>query len=119
MPNVIVTGSRELHDYPFLKERLDFLLRNHTDITFLFDMTKGTSMLAHAYAHEKEFQAKYYLTHWDKYGESAEYERNILMAEDADVLIVFLDGSNKVTEHMIDIMEKANKDVYKVIYENS
>ena len=52
---------------------------------------------------------------WDKYGKSAGYRRNVQMAEYADSCVVFWDGKSRGTKHMIDIAEKRNLNLRKVI----
>ena len=48
---------------------------------------------------------------WDLYGKSAGYKRNVEMANNADMLIAFWDGTSKGTKHMINIMHEQNKKV--------
>ena len=58
-----------------------------------------------------------YPAQWKKFGKRAGYRRNEQMAEVADALIAFWDGSSRGTKHMIDIMNEKNLLVRVVEYE--
>lgn len=115
MFKVIVAGSREFSDYDFLKNKLNHLLKNKTDICILCGMARGADMLGKRYAEEYGLHIEYYPADWEKDGKSAGYLRNILMAENADALVAFWDGKSKGTKHMIDIAKTKGLEV-KICY---
>ena len=44
-----------------------------------------------------------YLPEWAKYGKSAGFRRNVLIVNDADVVVAFWDGKSKGTKHSMDL----------------
>lgn len=48
---------------------------------------------------------------WDLDGKSAGFKRNVKMAEYADALVAFWDGSSRGTKHMIDIAKEKGLDI--------
>ena len=100
---VIIAGSREFKDYVLLKVRVMHMLANQTDVTIVCGEARGADALGKRLALELGWQVASYPADWDKYGKSAGYRRNELMADNADALIAFWDGASKGTKHMIDI----------------
>lgn len=52
---------------------------------------------------------------WAEFGKYAGYIRNYDMGKNADMLIAFWDGKSKGTSHMIDIAERLNLIIHKII----
>lgn len=112
---VIIAGSRDFSNYPLLKQRCDYYLQNHKNVTILCGKAKGADTLGEYYGIEKKFKIEYYPAKWDIHGKASGVIRNEEMAKNADALIAFWDGKSKGTEHMINLAKKHNLKV-KVIY---
>lgn len=64
---------------------------------------RGADTLGSMWADTAQINQTIHKADWDKYGKSAGYKRNLVMADDAEALIAFWDGSSKGTKHMINI----------------
>ena len=95
----IVAGSRGFSDY----ELLTRTLLEHSISTIISGTAPGADRLGERFAVEHNLAIERYPAAWDRYGKSAGYQRNMLMAQKADALIAFWDGSSPGTKHMIDI----------------
>ena len=114
--HVIVAGSREFNEYPLLQKKLDHYLSNYdrTNVTLISGTARGADRLGEQYAGQRGMTLRRFPANWKKYGKSAGFERNMRMSMHADALVAFWDGKSRGTKHMIDIMQKAGKQV-KVI----
>jgi len=108
---IIIAGSRNFNDYNLLKSSCDNLLTKFTNIEIVSGTARGADKLGERYAREKGYDIKEFPANWSL-GKSAGYIRNDEMAQYADMLIAFWDGTSKGTKHMIDL---ANKRGIKVI----
>jgi hypothetical protein len=103
---VIIAGSRNFNDYNLLKSSCDNLLTQFNNIEIVSGTARGADKLGERYAREKGYDIKEFPANWDKHGKSAGYIRNDEMAQYADWLIAFWDGTSKGTKHMIDLANK-------------
>lgn len=103
---IIVAGGREFNNYELLKEKLDELIGENTDIEIVSGMARGADTLGIQYAKERGYKIKEFPANWDKYGKSAGYKRNEEMANYGDTSICFWNGISKGTKHMIDLSNK-------------
>ena len=109
MFKLIIAGSREFDNYPLLKEKVDFLLKNVTeDIEIVSGTARGADTLGEKYARENNFQVKLFPADWNKHGKSAGFIRNEEMAKYAYACVVFWMNNSKGTKHMIDLSQKYN-----------
>jgi hypothetical protein len=109
MFKLIIAGSREFDNYPLLKEKVDFLLKNVTeDIEIVSGTARGADTLGEKYARENNFQVKLFPADWNKHGKSAGFIRNEEMAKYANACVVFWMNNSKGTKHMIDLSQKYN-----------
>jgi hypothetical protein len=114
---VIIAGSRTFGDYSLLVKTCDLVLSNiSSHIEIVSGTAKGADLLGEKYANERGYSIKRFPAEWDKYGKSAGYRRNSEMAQYADALIVFWDGSSKGTKHMIDLAKSANLQIKIINY---
>jgi hypothetical protein len=113
---VIIAGSRNFNDYNLLKSSCDNLLTQFTNIEIVSGTARGADKLGERYAREKGYDIKEFPANWDKFGKSAGYIRNDEMAQYADMLIAFWDGTSKGTKHMIDLANKRGIKVEIVNY---
>ena len=78
----------------------------------------GADRLGEAFALKYGIEVKRFPAQWHKYGKSAGYVRNNIMAQYAaksdelGVLIAFWDGKSKGTKMMIDLAKKNNLKVF-------
>lgn len=114
---VIIAGGRKFNDYPLLKNKMDELLINETDIEIVSGKAMGADTLGELYANANGYNIKEFPALWEQYGKSAGYKRNEQMAEYADMLVAFWDGESKGTKHMIDIAKNKGLRVEVVKYE--
>lgn len=77
---------------------------------------RGADRLGEQFAINHDLQLYCYPADWDKYGKSAGYVRNNIMAEYSHALIAFWDGKSKGTEHIVKVMKKQNKLVRIIKY---
>ncbi len=82
-----------------------------TDIEIVCGMAKGADLLGKRYAEERGFKVKEFPADWNTNGKKAGPMRNTEMANYADALIAFWDGTSSGTGHMI---EKAKQKGLKV-----
>ena len=102
---VIIAGGRDFNNYFMLKEKVLRKLSRipDEDIVVVYGEARGADALGKKLAEELNWQVASYPADWTRYGKSAGYKRNELMAEHADALIAFWDGKSKGTKHMIDL----------------
>ena len=119
---VIIAGSRGFSNYKLLREQCNKFLREKrktSNIIIVSGHARGADTLGEKYAQDEGFALEIYPAQWKKLGKQAGYRRNEQMAEVADALIAFWDGSSKGTKHMIDIMNEKNLLVRIVEYETT
>ena len=119
---VVIAGSRGFSNYKLLREQCNKFLREKrktSNIIVVSGHARGADTLGEKYAQDEGFTLEIYPAQWKKFGKRAGYRRNEQMAEVADALIAFWDGSSKGTKHMIDIMNEKNLLVRVVEYETN
>ena len=119
---VIIAGSRGFSNYKLLREQCNKFLREKrktSNIIVVSGHARGADTLGEKYAQDEGFTLEIYPAQWKKFGKRAGYRRNEQMAEVADSLIAFWDGSSKGTKHMIDIMNEKKLLVRVVQYETT
>ena len=101
---VIIAGTRDFSNYELLKEKCDNILstkRQDSNIVIVSGTAKGADRLGERYARERGFLLRRFPADWDKDGNKAGPIRNAKMADNADALIAFWDGTSRGTAHMI------------------
>lgn len=119
---VIIAGSRGFSNYKLFREQCNKFLREKrktSNIIVVSGHARGADTLGEKYAKDEGFSLEVFPANWNKFGKSAGFRRNEQMAEVADALIAFWDGSSKGTKHMIEIMENKKLLVRVVNYETS
>jgi hypothetical protein len=108
MFKLIIAGSREFNNYSFLKDKIDFLLKNVVeDVEIVSGAARGADTLGEQYARENNLNVKLFPADWSK-GNSAGFIRNEEMAKYANACVVFWMNNSKGTKHMIDLSQKHN-----------
>ncbi len=106
----IIAGSRTITDY-FVVNRV--IAASKFPITVVVSGTaQGVDKLGEQWAENNMLPVARYPANWKEQGKSAGYQRNALMASNADALIACWDGESKGTKHMIDIAKKAGLKVF-------
>jgi len=110
MTKTIIAGSRDFADYSQVVEAVS---KCGWEVSSVVSGTaRGADRLGEVYAEENSLPLYKYPAEWDKYGKSAGYKRNTLMAENADALIALWNGESRGTKHMIDIATTKGLQVY-------
>ena len=113
---VIIAGGRGFDDYDKLADRMDFYLQNRSAVEIVSGTARGADKLGEEYAAERQLPVARFPAEWNKYGRSAGYKRNTVMADYADALVAFWDGISRGTKHMIDIAKEKDLQVRIVKY---
>lgn len=103
MPKVAVVGSREITDYLFVAERLDYFLQDiKGGVVIVSGGAKGVDTLAEQYAEEKGYKTEIYLPDYEKYsGKVAPIKRNTTIMENSEYCIAFTKDDSKGTANAI------------------
>ena len=116
---IIIAGSRNFKDYDLLKEIVDSVIvkvYSDDEITIISGTARGADQLGEKYAKENSLPVERFPADWERYGKKAGFIRNYQMANNADVLIAFWDGTSKGTKMMIDLAKKKGLKVGVVNY---
>ncbi len=113
---VIIAGGRDFSNYPLLKQKCDYYLQNHKNITILCGKAKGADTLGEYYGIENKFKIEYYPAKWDIHGKASGVIRNKEMANKADALILFWDGKSKGSKNMLEEAKLKNLKIKVVRY---
>jgi len=104
---IIIAGSRSFTNYHTLSTHLDHLFsRCKSSVSIVSGHAQGTDRLGERYADEHKLVVHPFpvtAEDWKRIGKSAGYRRNKEMAQFADALVAFWDGSSRGTSHMIDL----------------
>jgi predicted Rossmann fold nucleotide-binding protein DprA/Smf involved in DNA uptake len=110
---LIIAGSRTITDYDILLDAIQMVDTGPFGIERIISGgAKGADTLGERYAKENGIVLHIYLADWHRYGLSAGYRRNKIMAERADTLLVLWDGISKGSMDMIQQAHKNNLKVY-------
>ena len=102
---VIVAGSRGITSATLVYSHLDRILGDRPEITVISGTARGVDQLGEQWGMDRGHDVERYPADWDRYGKSAGYRRNEVMAKNADALIAFWDRDSRGTKHMIDLAE--------------
>ncbi|KKN16289.1 hypothetical protein LCGC14_0977450 [marine sediment metagenome] len=105
-----VVGSRNFHDYEYVKSILDC----YEIKQIISGGAKGADTLAKRYAAEHSIDYKEFPAEWNKYGKSAGPIRNRLIVDAADEVVAFMikDQATKGTSITIKFAEEKDKPVH-------
>lgn len=111
---IIIAGSRNFHNYNIVEgicnKIIAELLQKDCNRTFVIvsGHAKGGDMLGEEYAQRHGLPIELYPANWARDGRAAGIIRNRKMAEVADELIAFWDGTSNGTANMIGIAKSRN-----------
>lgn len=113
---VLVCGGRDYNDVVRITQALDKLRAKFGDFTVVQGGARGADTLAKWWALSRNVACEEYPAQWDKYGKSAGYKRNALMADTLDTktdcVVAFPGG--KGTKNMVDLARARGIKVYVV-----
>lgn len=108
---IIIAGSRGFLNQATMnvvvRRCIDKRLRAGEQIEIVSGTARGADQMGEAFAEAEGLTVRRFPADWDLHGRSAGYIRNEQMAEYADGLIAFWDGSSRGTRHMINTAKKA------------
>lgn len=130
---IIVSGGRDFSDQVYMRDMLDMFYKAYVQDNIpelVCGMARGADIMAKAMfeaeglkVHERPVDWKNMsepcLSKTNSYGEYnalAGMKRNHTMGDEADILVVFWNGTSKGTKEMIDYMRKLEKPVYVFKY---
>ena len=97
----IIAGSRDCTDMDVLKTAIADC--GWAPTVVISGTARGVDQLGESWAEENKIPCEQYPANWNKYGKSAGYHRNVVMADKAEALIAIWDGKSKGTQLMIHI----------------
>ena len=103
---LIVAGSRLISDYKALSKELDQISNKYHIQTIISGHASGIDQLGERYAREHKIPLEVYPANWTKYGKSAGYKRNELMATKATACLIIRYSDSKGSKHMSDLAKK-------------
>lgn len=112
---VIVAGTRTFNDYDLLCRKLDKILSGKENVEIVSGGASGADALGERYAAERGHGLRIFQADWSKHGKAAGPIRNYIMAEYADALVVFWDGTSPGSRSMIELAREAEKSI-RIIY---
>lgn len=117
---LIIAGGRDFSDYDLLKSNLDAILEklseNNINLIIVCGMAKGADMCGWNWARDNNIPILEYPANWKLHGKAAGPIRNQEMAQVANGLIAFWNGTSRGTENMINTMKELRKDVCIIKY---
>ena len=108
MKRIIIAGGRDFNN----ADMVEACLHMHTkglqpgDVQIVSGAARGADSIGMEIAKKYETNLAIFPAQWNTHGKSAGYKRNVLMAENADMLLAFWDGNSRGTKHMIDIAKQ-------------
>lgn len=113
----IIAGSRTITNPTDISDAVHFSKFPIT--TVLSGGAKGADFLGEQWAALWNIPVEVYPADWEKYGRSAGFKRNALMATKADALIAVWDGESRGTRHMVATAEALKLKIFVYpVYKN-
>ena len=105
-----VVGSRDWEDKLFIFSVLrDFLrTRQDKDIVLVSGGAKGVDTYAEEFAQLYNYPIEIFRADWKRYGRSAGFIRNELIAKNSDIIFAFRKNNSSGTTHTITLARKFN-----------
>lgn len=108
-----IVGSRSLKDYKIVKNAVDSLCTEVTEI--VSGGARGVDSFAERYASEHDIPTVIFKPDWAKYGKRAGFIRNKDIVERADFVLAVWDGESRGTLDSINHARKLGKPV-EIVY---
>ncbi len=118
---IIVAGGRDFSDYPFLREKMDEILKTlDGDAEIISGHAAGADLLGERYAIERCLLLKVMPADWESNGKAAGVLRNQQMLDYAlgaePMVVAFWDGKSRGTRDMIDRARRQGTDTRIFLY---
>lgn len=118
---VIIAGGRKFQDYELVKDRVGYYLQNKLQsdtVIIVSGHASGADALGERYAQEHGLKCELYPADWNTHGKAAGPIRNAQMADVAQALIAFWDGTSRGTKNMIETAKAKGLRVAVVRYQD-
>ena len=117
--NIGVVGNRSFDDYELMEETLSKFIKEHrpTEVVIVSGGSTGIDELAERFAIKNRYQSLMFYPNYEEYGRTARSIRNILIVANSEIIFVFWNGVGKGTHPTIDMAEKMNVPIIKVVKE--
>jgi hypothetical protein len=120
MKSFAVVGSRTFVDIAGAEQKCldivnEFVVEHEELQTYINGDAKGPDRYGKKVAETYGLQIVTYKPDWAKYGKGAGFRRNELIVRDADILLIFWDGSSRGTAHDIGLCKQSNREY--ILYE--
>ena len=129
MCRIAIVGSRDFHDYEYLRQELTKYICSNFDafeengklyrrrttwpnIAIVSGGARGADTLAEDFADQYNLEKLIFKPDWDLYGKRAGFVRNAKIVDNCDVLFAFQINKSKGTQHSIDLAKEKSKEVY-------
>lgn len=108
---VAIVGSRTFSNYDGFEKNLKDTIRENgwMDIELISGGAKGADSMAQRYAKENGLKITIFYPNWNKYGNSAGFQRNRLIIEACDVVVAWWDNKSKGTQNSLELAEEMGK----------
>ena len=114
---LIIAGGRDFNNYNLLKKEILNIIKDlKGQIIIISGTAKGADSLGEIFAKEFQLKIERYPAQWCTHGRSAGFQRNKIMAKNADILIAFWDGSSRGTANMIQIAKMQKLIIHIIKY---
>lgn len=123
---LLIVGSRNIDDYPYIKSYLNNLVRERyqdCNITVVSGGAKGVDKFAERWADENGYWKIVMPANWDRYGKSAGYRRNeemhrFIADKENRLVVAFWDGKSKGTAHNFELAKRYGNEIITVLMED-
>lgn len=109
--NLLIAGSRTIHDYDRIRHDIVSMLKRHPDLTIVTGMARdGPDDIAYHIA-RYDLMLPYIdiPAEWDKHGKKAGMLRNGQLVAECTCGLLYWDGVSSGTQNTIGRLEKTNK----------
>ena len=115
---VIIAGGRDFTNYKLLYLKCYNIIgdRDPETVEIVSGGAKGADSVGESFAVIRGYKIKRFPADWDTHGKFAGIKRNREMAEYADALIAFWDGSSRGTKNMIEEAKKRGLKIRVIKY---
>jgi hypothetical protein len=124
IPRIIIAGSRDITDYPYISEKLDQITKNLAKFEVVSGVARGVDQIGEEWAKNHNIAIQPFPAEWDRYkispdtnkGNPAGPIRNSLMAWYSTHLIAVWDGNSTGTANMIKTAQKEGLITRELLY---
>lgn len=111
---VIIAASHDFADYELLKEKCDYYLQDKKNIVVVSSQVSGSDALDKRYAQERGYKLDTYPAGDENIVGADGFDCNSEMIDNADAIIVFLDGVSREVKNMIETVWKCGLELHEI-----